>query len=45
MISAIDGAHPSTMHDARMKLSGQPGSDIVLEVLRAGDPAPVSGVA
>ncbi len=38
VISAIDGAHPTSMSDARMKLSGQPGSDIVIEVARGGAP-------
>jgi hypothetical protein len=38
VINAIDGVHPSSMADARLALSGQPGSDIVIEVLRAGAP-------
>ena len=36
VLSALDGARPSSMGDARAKLSGQPGSDLVLEVRRAG---------
>jgi hypothetical protein len=36
VVSALDGAHPSSMQDARAKLSGQPGSDLVLELQRAG---------
>jgi len=28
--------HPSSMADARARLSGQPGSDVVVEVRRAG---------
>jgi len=35
VIAALDGVHPSSMTDARSRLSGQPGSDLVLEVLRA----------
>ena len=35
-ISALDGVHPNSMLDARAKLSGRPGSDIVVEVSRAG---------
>jgi S1-C subfamily serine protease len=38
VIRAVDGASPSSMADARMRLSGQPGTDLVLEVLRAGAP-------
>jgi membrane-associated protease RseP (regulator of RpoE activity) len=38
VINAIDGARPSSMADARLKLSGQPGSDLVIEVARAGAP-------
>ncbi len=38
VISALDGTRPSSMADARARLSGQPGSDIVVEVLRAGTP-------
>jgi len=38
VIRAVDGAAPSSMADARMRLSGQPGTDLVLEVLRAGAP-------
>jgi membrane-associated protease RseP (regulator of RpoE activity) len=38
VISAIDGAHPASMADARLKLSGQPGSDLVIEVSRASAP-------
>jgi len=36
IIAALDGARPSSMTDARDRLSGQPGSDLVLELLRAG---------
>jgi len=36
IVTAIDGARPSSMSDARSKLSGQPGSDLVLEVTRGG---------
>ena len=35
VILGIDGARPNSMSDARLKLSGQPGSDLVLEVSRA----------
>jgi hypothetical protein len=35
VISALDGVHPTSMADARARLSGQPGSDIVLELSRA----------
>jgi hypothetical protein len=38
VVVAIDGARPSSMSDARLKLSGQPGSDLVIEVSRAGAP-------
>jgi protocatechuate 3,4-dioxygenase beta subunit len=38
VITAIDGAAPSSMSDARFRLSGQPGSDLVLELTRAGAP-------
>jgi protocatechuate 3,4-dioxygenase beta subunit len=38
VISAVDGVVPSSMSDARFRLSGQPGSDLVLEVSRAGAP-------
>jgi hypothetical protein len=38
LVVAIDGARPSSMSDARLKLSGQPGSDLVIEVSRAGAP-------
>lgn len=36
VVAALDGARPISMADARARLSGQPGSDIVVEVLRAG---------
>ena len=36
VIDALDGAHPTSMVDARSRLSGQPGSDVVVEVRRAG---------
>ena len=36
VISALDGAAPNSMSDARARLSGQPGSDVVVEVRRAG---------
>jgi len=36
IVVAIDGARPNSMSDARLKLSGQPGSDLVVEVSRAG---------
>jgi len=35
VISALDGTRPTSMADARARLSGQPGSDIVLELVRA----------
>ncbi len=35
VIEAIDGARPTSMADARARLSGQPGSDLVLELSRA----------
>jgi len=35
VISALDGVRPTSMADARARLSGQPGSDIVLELTRA----------
>ncbi|HET7545294.1 MAG TPA: carboxypeptidase regulatory-like domain-containing protein [Polyangiaceae bacterium] len=35
VISALDGVHPSSMADARARLNGQPGSDLVLELVRA----------
>jgi len=35
VISALDGVRPTSMADARARLSGQPGSDIVLELSRA----------
>jgi len=38
VVIALDGAHPTSMADARARLSGQPGSDVVVEVLRAGAP-------
>ena len=36
VISALDGVRPTSMSDARAKLSGRPGSDVVVEVSRAG---------
>lgn len=36
VLVALDGTRPTSMSDARARLSGQPGSDIVIEVLRAG---------
>jgi PDZ domain/Carboxypeptidase regulatory-like domain len=36
VVTALDGTRPSSIADARARLSGQPGSDIVVEVLRAG---------
>lgn len=36
VLVALDGTKPTSMADARARLSGQPGSDIVIEVLRAG---------
>ena len=36
VIIALDGVRPTSMTDARARLGGQPGSDLVLEVLRAG---------
>ncbi|MEO6600346.1 MAG: carboxypeptidase regulatory-like domain-containing protein [Polyangiaceae bacterium] len=36
VVSALDGTRPTSMADARARLSGQPGSDILVEVLRAG---------
>jgi hypothetical protein len=35
VISALDGVRPTSMADARARLSGQPGSDLVLELARA----------
>jgi hypothetical protein len=35
VISAVDGVRPTSLTDARARLSGQPGSDIVLELVRA----------
>jgi C-terminal processing protease CtpA/Prc len=35
VIGALDGVRPTSMIDARARLSGQPGSDIVLELSRA----------
>jgi len=35
VITALDGARPTSMADARARLGGQPGSDIVLELARA----------
>ncbi|MEI9952100.1 MAG: carboxypeptidase regulatory-like domain-containing protein [Pseudomonadota bacterium] len=35
VLSALDGVRPTSMADARARLSGQPGSDIVLELSRA----------
>jgi len=37
VISAIDGARPTSMADARARLGGQPGSDLVLELSRASN--------
>jgi len=34
VITAVDGVRPTSMHDARARLSGQPGSDVLLEVSR-----------
>jgi protocatechuate 3,4-dioxygenase beta subunit len=36
VITAIDDARPSSMHEARSRLGGAPRSDVVLSVLRAG---------
>jgi len=36
VISAIDGVRPTSKGDARARLGGQPGSDLVLELTRAG---------
>ncbi|MEO8906265.1 MAG: carboxypeptidase regulatory-like domain-containing protein [Polyangiaceae bacterium] len=36
VVSALDGTRPNSMADARAKLSGQPGSDLVIEVQRSG---------
>ncbi|HEX2669661.1 MAG TPA: carboxypeptidase regulatory-like domain-containing protein, partial [Polyangiaceae bacterium] len=35
VITAIDGVHPVSMSDARARLGGQPGTDLVLELSRA----------
>ena len=35
VITALDGTRPTSMADARARLGGQPGSDIVLELSRA----------
>jgi hypothetical protein len=37
VLSALDGVRPNSMADARAKLAGRPGSDLVLEVVRAGE--------
>jgi protocatechuate 3,4-dioxygenase beta subunit len=34
VLTGIDGAHPSSMADARRRLAGRPGSDVVLELGR-----------
>jgi protocatechuate 3,4-dioxygenase beta subunit len=34
---AVDGSAPSDMRDARARLSGAPGSDVVVEISRAGE--------
>lgn len=36
VITALDGARPASMGEARAKLGGQPGSDVVVELTRAG---------
>jgi len=38
VIGALDGVRPTSMADARARLGGQPGSDIVLELVRASAP-------
>ncbi|HYP78262.1 MAG TPA: carboxypeptidase regulatory-like domain-containing protein [Polyangiaceae bacterium] len=35
VINALDGVRPTSMADARARLGGQPGSDVVLELSRA----------
>jgi membrane-associated protease RseP (regulator of RpoE activity) len=37
VITALDGARPGSMRDARVKLGGQPGSDVVIELTRGGN--------
>jgi protocatechuate 3,4-dioxygenase beta subunit len=34
VLAAVDGVHPGSMADARQRLAGRPGSDVVLEVVR-----------
>lgn len=34
VLAGIDGAHPTSMSDARRRLSGRAGTDVVLELLR-----------
>ncbi len=36
VITALDGVHPASMSEARARLDGRPGSDVVVEVSRAG---------
>jgi hypothetical protein len=36
VLSLLDGVRPSSMQEARARLNGQPGSDIVIELLRDG---------
>ena len=36
VIIALDGVHPASMSEARARLDGRPGSDVVVEVSRAG---------
>ncbi len=37
LLLAVDGAAASDMRDARARLSGAPGSDVVVEISRAGE--------
>jgi protocatechuate 3,4-dioxygenase beta subunit len=37
VIAGIDGTRPTSLSDARRRLSGRPGTDVVVELLRAND--------
>ncbi|HTQ02220.1 MAG TPA: carboxypeptidase regulatory-like domain-containing protein [Polyangiaceae bacterium] len=36
VLVGVDGARPTSMSDARRRLTGRPGSDVVLELVRGG---------
>lgn len=36
VLVGVDGSHPTSMSDARHRLAGRPGTDVVLELLRGG---------